>query len=357
VSTTATVNREELLGRLEAVVPGLSPREIIEQSNCFVFLDGEVLTYNDEVACRAPSPLPASFTGAVRADKCLDILRKFPEEDLEVRRRGGDLLFSGKRRWTGLRLEAEVLLPVTAVERPKKWRPLPAEFGDAVGVVARCASRDQSRFSSTCVHLHPEWLEATDDVQVCRWPLVTGLTKSTLVRHTSLQHVATAGATEFALTPQWLHFRTTGGLILSCRRYRDEYPDIAPVLKVRKASPVQFPKSLAEECEKADVFSSENVEQNLVRVEMAPGALRVRADGVSGWFLASRKFRYNGPQRVFYCPPQLLIDLVMRHNECLVAADRLWVKGDRYTYFTCLSKPEENGAVESPAAAEESENE
>ena len=341
------VKREELLACLESVAPGLATREIVEQSNCLVFRDGRVHTFNDEVACRAPTPLPKELTGAVRAEKCLDILRRLPEEELGVEARKGDLVFSGKRRRAGLRLEAEVVLAVD-VGQPEKWRKLPEEFGEAVGIVGRCASLDVSHFASTCVHLNPEWLESSDDTQVCRWPMKLGLPEPVLVRWTALRHAATLGATGWGLTKDWLHFRTKkSGLVMSCRRYGDEYPDLGSALKVRKgAVAVQFPKGLAEECERSDVFSSENPDANLVRVEMRPGRLRMRADGVSGWFSASRKLQYDGRPLEFCCPPQLLIDLVKRANECLVAEDRLWVQAASYTWMSCLHVPEQDEAKE-----------
>jgi len=44
------INRQEFLDSLEMVKAGLSPREFIEQSSCFAFKEGEVLTFNDESA-------------------------------------------------------------------------------------------------------------------------------------------------------------------------------------------------------------------------------------------------------------------------------------------------------------------
>src|SRR5687768_12406403 len=51
------VDRENLLRALESVTAGLAHREIIEQSGSFVFKDGNVITFNDEIACTATSPL------------------------------------------------------------------------------------------------------------------------------------------------------------------------------------------------------------------------------------------------------------------------------------------------------------
>ena len=59
------INREELLNQLESVLPGLSTREIIEQSSCFVFMNKEVITYNDEISCSHKSRL--DIEGAIVA--------------------------------------------------------------------------------------------------------------------------------------------------------------------------------------------------------------------------------------------------------------------------------------------------
>ena len=80
------VNREELLRNLESVQAGLSRREILEQSDCFVFGGKRVVTYNDEVSCRGPSGLDDSFRGAAKADKLLEVLREYPVEGVEVDR-------------------------------------------------------------------------------------------------------------------------------------------------------------------------------------------------------------------------------------------------------------------------------
>jgi hypothetical protein len=73
-----TVNREQFIKELESVQAGLSVRAATEQSNCFVFSDGVVRTFNDEIACEQKTSL--KITGAVIADPLISLLRKLPEE-------------------------------------------------------------------------------------------------------------------------------------------------------------------------------------------------------------------------------------------------------------------------------------
>jgi hypothetical protein len=337
------VSREQFLRTLESVYPGVSPREILEQSSCFVLLDGDVCSFNDEVACRAPSGLGRKVKGAVKAEPLLNVLRQLPEEEIEVSQGYGELVIQGKRREAHLRMEADIALPVDSVKIPAEWKDLPAEFGEAVGLVGNCAGEDQSRFNLTCVHIHPKWVEACDNFQLCRWRLRTGVAAPVLIRQTSAKSVVTMGANSFAEDPSWLHFKNAAGLVLSCRRYVEDYPDLTRILDV-EGEPCKLPKGLAEAADKAAIFSKENPEQNQVLVELRPGRLAVKGSGASGWYRETKKLDYQGRPIAFLVNPELLAEVVNRHRECRMSADRLKVEGPSYVYVACLGKPEiENG--------------
>ena len=66
--------REKLLKEVEAVLPGISQKELIEQSSCIIFKDGKIYTYNDEISCRYYTHL--KINGAVSAMPLINILRK-----------------------------------------------------------------------------------------------------------------------------------------------------------------------------------------------------------------------------------------------------------------------------------------
>ena len=215
------VNREKFLHQLESVQPGVSSREILEQSSCLIFKDGRVTSFNDEVSCSSPSSLPKSITGAVRSEPLLAIVQKLGEEEIEVSCTTEELLITGKRKQIGCRLEAEIVLPIDVVEKPEKWIKLHEDFADAVAIVEKCAAKDESQ-KTGFVHIHPKWLEACDYFQLARWPMVMGIKKAFLVRQSSIRHVASLGMTDFAETESWVHFRNAGGLIFSCRRHAEE---------------------------------------------------------------------------------------------------------------------------------------
>ena len=121
------------------------------------------------------------------------------------------------------------------------------------------------------------------------------------------------------------------------RRYDADYPDIGKVLKLT-GEKVTLPKALAEVCDRAGIFSKEN-EADYVLVDVRPGEIQVRADGISGWYVEPRKLKYKGEERTFLIPPQILADLVQRHNEVHLSQHLVQADLGSYVYLSALRAP------------------
>jgi len=328
------VNRESLLRELEAVSSGLAVKEVVEQSSCFVFQGGKVKTFNDEIACSIACDI--GIEGAVAAKPLLELLGKLAEQEIDISKNdGGELLVKGNRRRAGITCEAEVVLSVAAVEEPSEWNELNPEFVDAVGIVQQCASSDKNRFHLTCIHVSPKFVEACDNFQLARYPLDSGVTNECLVKRDSLQHVVGLGVTQISETKTWLHFQNPAGLVLSVRREVLDYPNLEQILKI-DGTPITLPGGLAEAVEKAEIFSAENSENNVVFVELRKNQMRLRGVGASGWYEERRDLKWEGESISFSISPKLLVDITARTNDCFIAPGRLRVDGGKFVYVTCL---------------------
>mgnify|MGYP003646059636 CR=1 FL=1 len=333
------VNRTQLLNSLELASPGLSPREIIEQSSCFVFDGTTVKTYNDEVSCSVDCNFPVS--GAIQATSMMDILRKLNEDEIGVEDKGAEVVVYGKSRRLGLRKEQEILLPVASVDSPGEWSELPTKFVDAVRLVLSCVSKDESQFALTCVHLHPKWLEACDNFQLTRYKMpMPGLGEPTLVRGTSIKAVADMAFTRMSLSDNWIHFTTDDtGVVLSCRRYVEVYPPLEGILKC-SGSALTLPKGLGEAAEKAGVFAGDAIEGSQVRVQLEANQVRIRGQGATGWYEERKQVTYRGPEMAFLIGPEVLAEIVKNHSECIVdtESNRMAITGSKFRFVTCLGK-------------------
>ncbi len=331
------INRETLLNELESVRSGLSSQEILEQSNCFIFQNGFVKTYNDEIACKQKSIL--EFTGAVQAEPLLQILRKMTEDEIKITVDNSEFLIEGKRRKAAIRMDNEILLPVDRIEDVDEWKSLDEEFSEAVHLVTQVTGKDESQFMLTCVHLTDSFLEASDNYQVSRYNIKTDIQQPTLIRKESIKHVAELGVTEFSETESWIHFRNPTGLVLSCRRYTEvaeDYPDFSSMIEF-DGTPTSLPTTLSEAIEKAEVFSTA-ADDNFVTIEMkSTGKLKIRGEGSFGWFTEIKKVNYSGDDISFRITPKLLFDIARKHNECEISSDRLKVESDNFIYVTMLN--------------------
>lgn len=336
------INRETFLKDLQMVKGGLSPREFIEQSSCFVFANGQIQTFNDEVACRKATDI--SITGAVQAESLLAILEKFDDKELTIRQNeNSQLEFRGKRDMFWVVMDREVFLPIDKVEDPGEWQELPAKFSEAVKMVRQCASIDETKFILTCIHLHPKYMEACDDKQLIRWKVPTGLKESVLVRGSALGHISDLAMTEISSTEHWIHFRNADGLIFSCRKYMEKYPKLDPYMEF-EGRDITLPKSIAEAADRAAIFAADKAGGDpIVTVMISKEKIRLSGEGISGGYKGIRDVAYSGPSLKFVISPLLLKDITQMYSEAQISERKLRVKRDKtWEYVTVLGSPEEN---------------
>ena len=333
------IERETLINIIESVLPGTSKKDIVEQSSCVVFADDRVLTFNDELACTMPLPTDFKLTGAVVADPLLDLLRKLPDEvlDVSVSDAGDALIIKGKGRRAELKMEAEVLLPIANVDAPDKWHRVPPLLVEALEICYNCATTgNDSGFMLTCLNLTPTHVEACDNHQLARYPVELPIEAPTLIRRDSVKYIKALDVVDMGCTKVWLHFKTPTGLKLSCRRYPDDFPDLTNLLAVPDTSPTDLPPGLAEACTRAEVFSKEDVDNNEVTVKLKGNMVEITGKGVSGTFKERKQIKYAGPAVSFKIAPSLLTALVERHHEAEVSDTRLVVDNGKFRYVTCL---------------------
>jgi DNA polymerase III sliding clamp (beta) subunit (PCNA family) len=351
-----SITRTDLLQQLQSVSHGLSPRDIIEQSSCFVFDSGEIFTYNDEVACRIKTGL--DLVGAVRAKPLMSLLERLHEDEVKLTTNEAELIVIGKKKKSGITMEAEVLLPINNVEKPGKFHQLHEDFLDAVSMCQECTGTDETKFWTTCVHLHPKWIEACDNHRILRYKLKTGVKESCLIRGRAIKAIVGLDMTHFSETDSWIHFKNKTGLVISCRRYIEEYPvgDLSKLIKF-EGTKTSLPKGLVEAADRANVFSQENADNNQIMIELGTGKLKVTGEGVSGWYSETKKIKYKGPSIDFLIGPKLLTEITKRHNECELTEDRLKVNGGNWCYVTCLGKAGEDHEDEDQESEEGNDGE
>lgn len=328
------LQRVDLLKRLLAVSPGLTPQDTTSQSSCVVFRKGRLYTLNREIACSITSNMDEACEGAIAARKLIDLLKKLPEDDIQLEVQKDKLIIKGPRKVSKLTLEAEIKMPFGSVELPKVWIPINGDFAQAVDLVFRCTRKKSPDFAKTCVHIHPKHLEASDNTKMARWTMPTFVQKSVLVRGTTIKAMVPLGMTKACETQNWLHFRNPFGLRVSLRKFPVEnYPKLDQFLTIR-GQRVTFPKGLADAADRAGIVLDDT--DGSVKVSISEDKAVVSGFGMAGEISEEKGIEYSGPAMTFLIPPKLIAELVEQQTSCEVSDVCLRVAGEHYIYLTSL---------------------
>lgn len=338
-----TVDRLALLETLGYVDAGLTPRDTIDQSSCYVFRAGWVATYNEEICCRAKSPLPTDFEGAVAAAPLRRTLEALSDPEVTVALGDREVRIRAGRVRVKVRREAEILLPVDSVGRPDAWIDLPDDFGDAVAQVVLAAGNDDDELMACTVHFTPEFLEASDRFQGCRYAIETGIPGSFLVRAKALKKAAALGVRRAGLSDGWVHFRNTR-LVVSCRKFADQFPDLSRFYQTR-GTPLKLPSGGTVAVDIAKLFSSADKDDDKVRVSVTAGEMVISGRGPRGESHYPLDCEYAGEPLEFLVKPKLLAALFENAAECEVSPNRVRVDGENWKYVAVLVRPAPAGVT------------
>jgi len=328
-----------LVEQLECLVPGLSPRAIVEQSDHFVFKDKHIITFNEEVMISVPTEL--KVRGTTPADQFLEQCRKYNRkfETVDIRQIKNELVMrASKDVQSAFALNKQINLPVEEVDTPKKWKPVGKEFAEALRLVVSCAaSTVELSFMLVCLHITPEYIEALDGVQSARYTHPVPVDGEMLVRKTAIEGAAGLHIEAICVTKAWFHMKTDSGLMYSCRRYIDKYKNIDAFFAT-KGKRVLLPDALGMYVDFANTFAKQNPD-DYITVELAKNEMTFKtvSQGRGRSMARDREtVKYNGPPLTFSISPALVREIMSRGNKAIITKNRLRVVAGKLQYLTCL---------------------
>jgi len=330
------INKQDLLKALEVVKPGLTNKEIIEQSDSFVFIEGIITTFNDEI-CLTHEVKGVNITGAIKANELYNLLGKLKKDELQVEITENEILLVSGRAKAGLTLQSEIKLPIDSLGKKGKWKQLPEMFLKGMEFAIGACTKDMSRPVLTCVHVNTSgMIEGSDGYKISNFEIGEELpVKTFLIPATSVVTVIKMKPTKIAEGEGWIHFKNEEETTLSCRIFEDDsFPDTSKFLKVKGVN-ITFPESLNEILDRAMVFCKKDILNASVEIRIKDGRLSVGSQSDSGWFKEDIRTSYSG-ELSFEITPYLLKDILSETLDCTVSNDRLKFKGDNWQYITLL---------------------
>ena len=341
-----TIRRKKLVDALRAVKPGLASKELIEQSTKFAFVNGDLVTYNDEISIRYPLPDLGDLTGAVSSSEMYKLVDKLSYKTLRFEVKGPELMISSGRVRMGLVLDAEIKLPFDEVDTDRVWVKVPDSLIEAFMFVVPACSNDLSLQILTCVHCDTELarVEASDTIRYARHEFedFEDDVDSFLLPVQTVRELSAYEFESLSVGDSWVHFRTKDGAEVSCRRAEGEedneeaqYPSTE---KFDFDGPLlELPKGLAEALDIAHVLADRAYElTEEVEIQIRPGRFILRAKGPAGWIKESLPSDYKGKPVKLVTNPSFLADACRKKSVARLGDDKLRFEGEGWVYVVAL---------------------
>jgi len=334
---------------LNKVKPGLSNKEMIEQSTSFVFQRGHVYTYNDEIAIS--HPLKIRVLGAVRARELLDFVNRIKDEKIEIimNEDKTELLLLKKFSTATFTLNQELILPINDIEIPDTWIDVPEAFCEAIKFCIFSVSTNPSEPVLQCLHVHGQYVESTDTMRITQYNMGTKakkcFPKSILIPANAAKHLPGINPIKYNTTQGWVHFQNEKKLTYSCRIVDEEYVNITPHLKIDEDQSVSidFPKKIIGSIENASVFTQGNLDiENVVNIRLCKNQLTITGQGISGKYVEKIKIKWDEEEISFDNHPKNLLDILKIVQSTIISKkedhSKLKFIGENFEHIVCTER-------------------
>lgn len=338
------IEKAKLQEALKIVEPGLADKEIpyLEQAKSFAFIDGRIITYNDEISVSHPIEGWTEIEGVVQAQKLYDLLSKLSSKELDIFiNKKSELVIKAGKAKAGLTLQTEFKLPLGETIPKSKWKPLPEDFLEAIRMTVKSASNDPTDPILQNLHVNQTgFIESSDAYRVVRFTLKDELPVDTfLFPAKSASELLKIDPVEIAEGEGWIHFKTEAGTIFSCRIVLEEFPDTRSHLDVT-GSRIVFPDTLKEIIGRAMVFAQRrNQLEEKIIVTLKSNVVKVRSEAESGWFEEESPATFKDKDPIiFMATPHLLKDVLNETSACVINDKRSKIKfeGSNWQYMVAL---------------------
>lgn len=213
------LNRGKLLDAMKRCLPGIDQAALLlEGADTFIFKDGKIYTFNDNISVAVSFESPEPLVGAIKAKELYELTSRFTSEEITlVPDDTSWKITAGRATATLALMEAKTIDRIKGILTKDAFEPLPAPFQEAI----KTCQFSGNRSSLSGIFVVDNFMMATDEIRVNLFEFSQEL-KTFWIGDPAAKELSTLpGLKEYSLTPSWVHFKTESGTIFSCKRLID----------------------------------------------------------------------------------------------------------------------------------------
>jgi hypothetical protein len=285
--------KNDLVSAIDNLFPGVGKKGAQMQEDCIAFQNGFAYSYNGKVCVSVPLVMPV--TGAVNAQMLRKLVDRMPGDELDITTKGNDLVVKCGRTKGGIKVDAEVRMPIDAVDIPKRdeFQPVAETFADDLQAVVAVSSKScPTKPWYEGVHVMADFVEAGDGYQLMRIKGGLGseavLSPETRETGINLPADAVKKLSSYTVTSaivkddKWLHMIASGGVTVSVKLLAVAFPDATKVFNL-DGTQFEPPTDFMDVVGRAKCLSGEGKLYADVTINGADGVLQMKVAATNGW--------------------------------------------------------------------------
>lgn len=333
------LEREELLDALNAVMPGIDKKEIIEQMTHFQFTGENLVAYNDAIHIKYP--FKTDFICSVPAKPLHRLISSLKGDRVSLKKAQNTLKVKSKESDSDLNIMVEsdidhILAKIEEDIIKQKYKPIPDDFTQAAQLCSFSASKDETQGTLTCVHVKGTTIEAGDRTRCSRYTMEKKMPEF-LIRASVPNELVKYNVARYAVSNAWVHFKTAEGAFFSCRRVKGDYLDYEPFFKDFKGAKVKLPDKLGGAINTLLAFGDEGwMSQPYMELVFKKDKLVCKVKSNIGRSTRQMKMDYKKKERSIKINPYLLKQVLDKANIVYIGSRLALLKHDKFKHIIAL---------------------
>jgi len=329
----------KLAAKLKPLRYGVPANPTLPQSDCVIFQDGKAFTFSGEVFAVIDLPFPV--VGAVNYKQLYEVLVKYGPAEVEIVPDGATFEVqkcNGKSK-TKFTYDPQIILSLQSVLQPVAdgWKPVPAEFGDAVKMCESVVELVRTDEVMSSINVTPKCMEAVSATQVvrCRCPL--DIPNRFLARGGILEGMQSIEPKELQYVEnnnvQWFYLRNAG-VSVATPVYKDDFVSEMDDYLAPSLFKVKFPSELLADIPVACAVLEK---KDKLVVSLRGGKCFVSANGKHGVHQIEADLEEPVQQEMtFQIAPDLFQYVISKFTECTVSQHGIRVRSDKLMYTAAV---------------------
>ncbi len=317
------INRVEFINALKQVMPGIeSDSVLLEGSDTFIFHNGFIHTYNDNISVSIPFTITDKndkpVSGAIKAKDFYNLLNRYSGDSIHLIPKKDKWILKSENAIAELTLlENNLISRVNTLFEDKiKYTAIPEKLIEGLSICL--FSSNKSVLAG--IFIENDTIVSTDEIRINYYKMDTSINNSfwltddaikELIKLNNLKHIN--------VSDSWVHFKTEDKTIFSCKRLNQENYPIKMILDLVERNQKEktdisnkLPEGLMSAINRAAALSTNIESFDTIKLTFSNENIEVYSERTSGKY--TETVAWEKPLKKEIEPISIFVDYAMIEN-------------------------------------------